>query len=427
MATIIKPNLVTAGLVFCADAGNPRSYDSRENLLKYSENFAQASYWDIYDTNSVVVSSNVALAPNNTVTADFLRNNNCSISLTRITDSFFSSSITNRNSLRCSVYAKQGTGTSFTLNAYYDGDTEVNVDFDLSTGTAAAGGSMENVGNGWYRCSITVPAAVSSTTDNIAWRIWPGQRAVTNTLGHYFWGAQMERSSSTGPYVSTTDTAILRGTHWSDLSGGLHHALLTSTGITAAVPRYNSTAGGCFDFDGVSSLITQFDFYNHTTSRGVLYWGGPPSASSNYNGATTQQVWILTTTSDATVRRIFADSNNNEGQLYLQDGAVKLYWGAGTGIQTLTSNVIDINTWYHLTSQHSLQGTSYVISLYINGEFVTSGGVAVSSTVSSYGPDTRLNMGYRFEGKLGHVAIYDRVLSADEIYNNYTAHRARFS
>jgi hypothetical protein len=84
--------------------------------------------------------------------------------------------------------------------------------FDLETGQRTAGtpgfGSIQLIGNGWYRVSITAPALSSSSTARWAIAIIPtatSGRASSytgdGTSGIYIFGAQLSDSASVDPYV----------------------------------------------------------------------------------------------------------------------------------------------------------------------------------------------------------------------------------
>jgi len=86
-------------------------------------------------------------------------------------------------------------------------------DFDLENGVvgtqSSAVGSIESVGNGWYRCAIVYTATSTATNahriytlagDNI--RIFAGDGS---TINLYIWGAQLNIGSTAKPYFPTTD------------------------------------------------------------------------------------------------------------------------------------------------------------------------------------------------------------------------------
>jgi hypothetical protein len=109
----------------------------------------------------------------------------------------------------CSIYAKAAERTSMSIFI----DTSVTRRtqyFNLSTGTleSSSGGitsSIQSVGNGWYRCSITLNAAEGFT--NAVYTSAIGNSNIytgDGTSGIFLWGAQLEQSSTAGEYIPTT-------------------------------------------------------------------------------------------------------------------------------------------------------------------------------------------------------------------------------
>lgn len=228
--------------------------NSSSNLLTFSEDFTNAA-WSIFNTNSVVVTGNSTTAPNGASTADLIVNNNQATSL--IFQTLATATIGTGNQV-CSVYAKQylGNTTGFTFNCYYVGDTEVNINFYLDTGTSDAGGNIVSVGNGWYRCSIRVPARTGAGT-SFVWRIWPGGRGLQNTSGYYFWGAQISNGTTPPYYLATTSTIQSSvnnlGTDRSNGTSSWNSYVPTNLSITTG-PTYDSTTDHPLIFGGDNGL-----------------------------------------------------------------------------------------------------------------------------------------------------------------------------
>ena len=113
-----------------------------------------------------------------------------------------------------SVYAKEGERDFLIINAY--GNASYRTWFNLSTGqigTSATGNNpvMEDVGNGWYRCSISrslsgtkiFQIAVSSTD---FFNNYQGD----GTSGIYIYGAQAEAGSYPTSYIPTYGSSVTR-------------------------------------------------------------------------------------------------------------------------------------------------------------------------------------------------------------------------
>ena len=167
------------------------------NLLSYSEQFDNA-YWSVQDAT---ITPNSTTAPNGTLTAD---------TFTRTANTGFLYSTNplslNTGSYSISVYAKANTISSFRLDLGTSGFSQgATCVFDLSNGTAGTpilyGSStsfvatIENVGNGWYRCSLN---------GNIISANYYAELAITTSGSIYAWGAQLVEGTEPLEYLPTT-------------------------------------------------------------------------------------------------------------------------------------------------------------------------------------------------------------------------------
>ncbi len=174
------------------------------NILTYSEDLSNAAWVK----SNASISSNVAVSPDGKTTADKLVENTA--------NSFhytYGSFAGTAESYTGSIYAKSGE-RSFLEIRFYNGSTNAGqAVFNLSNGTlgtvTAGTASIQSVGNGWYRCSITATMAAASCTltpilnqsDNV------GTYTGDGLSGLFLWGAQVEKSSTVGTYVPTTTAA----------------------------------------------------------------------------------------------------------------------------------------------------------------------------------------------------------------------------
>jgi hypothetical protein len=98
-------------------------------------------------------------------------------------------------------------GANFAANTY--------VDFNLATGAVsatgagAAGSSIENAGNGWYRVSVRATATGSGNATFDRYALSGGADTFAGdaaSASAYFWGSQLEQGSgSPGGYIQTTN------------------------------------------------------------------------------------------------------------------------------------------------------------------------------------------------------------------------------
>ena len=175
------------------------------NMFTYSEQFDNA----VFTKTRSSISANAAVAPDGTTTADKLLEtadsgtHKASHAFTTIAGLVYTGSI----------YMKAAERTWGCLNA--TGVSGSQVTFDLENGVVGTIGwgansaSIEDVGNGWYRCSMTFTA--STTANNIEPLTATGTSTFSYagdvTKGIYIWGAQLEQNPSARTYHATTSAA----------------------------------------------------------------------------------------------------------------------------------------------------------------------------------------------------------------------------
>jgi hypothetical protein len=165
--------------------------EQRTQLLLRSEEFDNATWVK----TRASVTPNVAVAPNGTVTADKLVEDTSNNSHFLRQDI---SGLTIGAPYTITVYAK-AAGRDFLAWVTSDGSFRTTF-FNLSNGTlgtVASGHSatITNVGNGWYRCGITLLAAQATGIS-----VYPSITEVDGntsyqgdgTSGIFLWGAQAE-------------------------------------------------------------------------------------------------------------------------------------------------------------------------------------------------------------------------------------------
>jgi hypothetical protein len=118
--------------------------------------------------------------------------------------------------------------------------------------------------------------------------------------------------------------------------------------------------------------------------------------------------------------RTIVDNGSNDTVLFGTEnsprGTIMLY-GTSPATPTLMPNF----QWSHVAVTRNF-AESQRVRFYLNGNLIHTGSNAVTATVSQSwisGPDER------WTGSINTVAIYNRVLTADEIYDHYNTTRGR--
>ena len=196
------------------------------------------------------------------------------------------------------------------------------------------------------------------------------------------------------------------GTQWNDAtSSGFNFTLINA-------PTYSSSNLGSFTFDGVNEIAT-----------------------AGYNTALdtqtpTVEVWVRT---NATTQNGFwfeKGAVNSQYALFQEGALIKWRMNIGgiTELATTTASFMNTSNWFQVVGTY----TSGSRILYINGVQVNSdtqtGTIATNSSgmsIGAYGGNSG-GTGYFYNGALSICRVYNRVLPAAEVLQNFNATRGRY-
>jgi hypothetical protein len=194
-------------------------WESRTNLLQRSEEFDNA-YWT---KTSATISANQTIAPDGALTADIIEADVDGIP-GHVNRSF---AFAGASSYTVSYFVKRTGDSAITAALTVSG--RVAVEFNLSTlvstttaelsGWAVTSKGIIDVGNGWFRVTMTFLTSSSHTAETRFGEI----RELNGTRTLFIWGAQLEAGAFATPYIPTVaaqvtrvaDSAVMTGVNFS--------------------------------------------------------------------------------------------------------------------------------------------------------------------------------------------------------------------
>ena len=209
--------------------------------------------------------------------------------------------------------------------------------------------------------------------------------------------------------AANTKSYPTTGTTWSDLSGNGNNGTLING------PTFDGGNGGSIVFDGVNDYTSiNYPVFSSPTQLTIGGWFRKTSGGSNYETVLHQS----TNTSIGSSAYWFGVD---------LDDKVTATIGARTGVgwsAGRTTIVVDYSKWYNVFA--SWDGSS--VAVYVDGEFIKS---YTLTTYTDPGTVTRIGAsgdggGYLFSGLVGPTFIYTKVLTAQEVLQNYNATKTRF-
>ena len=260
------------------------------NDVEYSEDFSNA-YWT---KDGATITTNSISAPNGTTTADKLDETSTS-GVHRVGHATFPSG-TQRT---FSVYAKKAERNYVVLFENNSaGDTVKGVIFNLNTGTVSTNNdssyyfnaNIENLGNGWYRCSVNwTPTGLSVPSVGASLDGLTNSYSGTAGNGIYIWGAQLNIGSTAKPYFPTTDRLNVPRLTYQNGGGGCPSLLLEkqSTNLLTWSEQFDNAAWSKSNVTITANNTTSPDGTQNAdlstaTAGGELLQGVVLSTSTSY-------------------------------------------------------------------------------------------------------------------------------------------------
>lgn len=246
--------------------------EARTNLIDYSEDFTG------YNLGNTLLSSDTVIAPDGTLTAAKLYEDTIS-SQYRIRKDV---SVT-AGTATYSIYVKKAQKQYFSIYPQNAGTAYAIFDLDSTSiidtgGTDYLDSAIEDVGNGWYRCAISLDVTTGTletylylSSDTVAAPTYTGD----GYSGIYIWGAQLEAGSFATSYIPTSGSQVTRSADSADMTG---------TNFSSWFRQDEGTVYVDFSAvdDGNSARVLNFDSGNDNDTRAVFLSG---TSSKIYNRA----------------------------------------------------------------------------------------------------------------------------------------------
>lgn len=254
------------------------------NLVTYSEQFDDA-IWTKYQGGTITANS--VTSPDGTQNADTL-----TVASGQVYSGIYQSVSGSSDVYTISVFAKYNTKRWLFI---FDASASAQGWFDIQNGvlgTIPSGhtGTIENFGNGWYRCTFKKNTAVTPAFFQIGLVDSDGFSTPTSNGSAYLWGAQLEASSYATSLINTTSSSATR------------------------------VADACFK-TGISSLIGQ--------TQGTLF------VDSVLTHSTTNNEYLIQVSESGSNRFfIYREGNSNKLGCFVLIGSTQIYTQLTSGAIT---------------------------------------------------------------------------------------------
>jgi hypothetical protein len=300
------------------------------------------------------------------------------------------------------------TSTVWTFSCYVkreDGApiTSLNVYMYYPNSDGYGAGTIQDVGNGWYRISRTRTGASSYIS-------LCGFTGFASGVKYYLSGAQLEKKSYATTYVSTNTTrgtTVATGGGWADLSGNGNNGELVNG------PTYSSANVGSLVFDGVDDGVniphnSNIDIRSQITIECLFYLN-----SFTPGGPNTDKITLITK-----AYSYYMTINLS--------GKIDVYF-YGTGGYYSSNSSVNLNQWTQVVVTFNGSNINWYINGIIDKSLSQSGTITpVRNGDLGVGREVFENYGRGMNGRISKASIYNRALTAAEVSQNFNAIKSRY-
>ena len=213
------------------------------------------------------------------------------------------------------------------------------------------------------------------------------------------------------------------GTTWRDLS------VNGTNGTIVAAPTFNNLYGGFFTFNGTTQYINNGNILNPTatTPFSVSVWFRTLSTGTAVQNLVSKELITGTFAGWQLGLNTSSGSAPDVGKV-----GICLVSNTTEVMRKITTATYNDGLWYNATFTYDGSRNRTGMLLYINGALPTvidQDSTAITATIqngSNYNIASRNNLNQLYEGDIANVIHYNRVISANEIFQNYIAQKSRF-
>ena len=208
-------------------------------------------------------------------------------------------------------------------------------------------------------------------------------------------------------------SASRSGSTYNDLSGNNHD--LTVYGTITDDTTESKFTDGCIDFGTADG-----NHYLKSTSNSFA----DIDSTSGYSGVSVS-VWIRSTVTNNTNQWIISEGTVNSRWNYFIENANAPKWRSENGGDIIQTGSVLTGNWHHVVV--TWQSSNNLVKHYRDGSFTNQGTTAKSPSfngeyllVGQHSVLQGTTSTYRWRGKMAHMRIYNRVLTANEVGNLYS-------
>ena len=332
--------------------------ESRENIATYSQDFTQAIWANVRSDETAAA----VTAPDGAITGNALLEDATATSSHYIRQLHVEATITDTVDHTFQCYLKKGVRTWAAL-AILDKGAVTNIAyFDLDNGvagtvTGADASTIEDVGNGWFFCSVTADMATGA--GNPQFLIYAAEAdndnsfsGVLNQEAIYMWQADVTEGSFPTSPIPTTTAAVARGAET---------AFMTGTNFSS---WYNQSAG---------TLLGEFLIPHNQAS-------GKPSGLFSLDDDTYQEFTDIRINSGGGAQALVADGGATKANITVS--------GQTPGVAFKSAIAFSLNDFAHvMDGTAGTPDTSGTLPTVTQFEL---GGLAVSTNYSLNGTIARI-------------------------------------